>query len=104
MQSHQQGTGVDSTSSFRRTLNGQNCQGWTKLVELEVRTKATRTNNQWNEVFDFSKTPSFYALHPSLPVEVEFAKRKICSIAAHLGIEISLGALCNIHRLAAEVP
>src|SRR5262249_7026071 len=27
-------------------------------------------------------------------------KRKICTIMSHLGIKISLGAVCNIHRLA----
>lgn len=35
--------------------------------------------------------------------EAKVTKRKICSIAAHLGIKISLGALCNIHRLAADI-
>jgi len=30
-------------------------------------------------------------------------KRKICSIASHLGIKVSLGALCNIHRLASTL-
>jgi len=32
--------------------------------------------------------------------EGHLSKRKICSIAAHLGLKISLGALCKIHRLA----
>jgi transposase len=32
--------------------------------------------------------------------EGHLTKRKICSIAAHLGLRISLGALCNIHKLA----
>jgi transposase len=35
--------------------------------------------------------------------EGHLTKRKICSIAAHLGLKISLGALCNIHRLAGEL-
>ena len=30
-------------------------------------------------------------------------RRKICSITAHLGLKISLGALCNIHRLAGDL-
>lgn len=30
-------------------------------------------------------------------------KRKICSVAAHLGMKISLGALCNIHRIASHI-
>lgn len=30
-------------------------------------------------------------------------KRKICSIGAHLGLKISLGALCSIHRLAGDL-
>jgi transposase len=35
--------------------------------------------------------------------EAGVTKRKICSIAAHLGVKISLGALCNVHRLASDV-
>ena len=35
--------------------------------------------------------------------EGHLTKRKICAIAAHLGLKISLGALCNIHRLAGEL-
>lgn len=35
--------------------------------------------------------------------EGHLTKRKICSIVAHLGLKISLGALCNIHRLAGEL-
>jgi transposase len=35
--------------------------------------------------------------------EAGVTKRKICAIAGHLGIKISLGALCNIHRLASEI-
>lgn len=35
--------------------------------------------------------------------EGHLTKRKICSIAAHLGLKISLGALCNIHRLAGDL-
>jgi len=35
--------------------------------------------------------------------EGHLTKRKICSITAHLGLKISLGALCNIHKLAGEL-
>lgn len=35
--------------------------------------------------------------------EGHLTKRKICSITAHLGLKISLGALCNIHRLAGDL-
>ncbi len=35
--------------------------------------------------------------------EGHLSKRKICSIVKHLGIKSSLGALCNIHRLASEL-
>jgi transposase len=35
--------------------------------------------------------------------EGQLTKRKICAIAAHLGLKISLGALCNIHKLAGEL-
>jgi transposase len=35
--------------------------------------------------------------------EGHLTKRKICSIAAHLGLKISLGGLCNIHRLAGDL-
>jgi transposase len=35
--------------------------------------------------------------------EGHLTKRKICSITAHLGLKISLGALCNIHRLAGNL-
>jgi transposase len=35
--------------------------------------------------------------------EGHLTKRKICAIAAHLGLRISLGALCNIFRLAAKL-
>ena len=35
--------------------------------------------------------------------EGQLTKRKICAIAAHLGLKISLGALCNIHKLASEL-
>lgn len=30
-------------------------------------------------------------------------KRKICSVSEHLGMKISLGALCNIHRIASDI-
>ncbi len=30
-------------------------------------------------------------------------KRKICAIASHLGIKISLGSICNIHRIASMI-
>lgn len=35
--------------------------------------------------------------------EGHLTKRKICSITAHLGLRISLGALCNICKLAANL-
>lgn len=35
--------------------------------------------------------------------ECHLTKRKICALAAHLGIRISLGALCKIHHLASEI-
>jgi len=35
--------------------------------------------------------------------EGHLSKRKICSITAHLGLRISLGTLCNIHRLAGDL-
>lgn len=33
--------------------------------------------------------------------EGHLSKRKICSVTSHLGIKLSLGGLCNIHKLAA---
>ena len=38
-----------------------------------------------------------------LTAEGHLSKRKICSIAQHLGVRISLGALCKIHKLAGEL-
>ena len=35
--------------------------------------------------------------------ECHLTKRKICALASHLGIRISLGALCKIHRLASVI-
>jgi transposase len=35
--------------------------------------------------------------------EAGVTKRKICAITGHLGIKISLGGLCNIHRLAGDI-
>lgn len=35
--------------------------------------------------------------------EGHVTKRKICSLAGHLGLKISLGALCNIHKLASII-
>ena len=35
-----------------------------------------------------------------LVAEGHLSKRKICAIAKHLGIRISLGSVCNIHKLA----
>ena len=35
--------------------------------------------------------------------ESKTTKRSICRIAAHLGVSISPGSLCNIHRLAADL-
>jgi transposase len=35
--------------------------------------------------------------------EAGVTKRKICTIAAHLGMKISLGSICNIHRIASTI-
>jgi transposase len=35
--------------------------------------------------------------------EAGVSKRKICAITGHLGIKISLGGLCNIHKLAGHI-
>lgn len=35
--------------------------------------------------------------------EGHLSKRKICAVAQHLGIRISLGTLCNIHKLASDL-
>ena len=35
--------------------------------------------------------------------EAGVTKRKICAITGHLGIKISLGGLCNIHKLAGQI-
>jgi transposase len=35
--------------------------------------------------------------------EAGVTKRKICAITGHLGIKISLGGLCNIHKLAGRI-
>lgn len=35
--------------------------------------------------------------------EAGVTKRKICAISSHLGIKISLGGLCNIHKLASHI-
>jgi transposase len=35
--------------------------------------------------------------------EGHVTKRKICALAGHLGLKISLGALCNIHKLASII-
>ena len=35
--------------------------------------------------------------------EAGVTKRKICAITGHLGIKISLGGLCNIHKLAGHI-
>lgn len=35
--------------------------------------------------------------------EAGVTKRKICAISGHLGIKISLGGLCNIHKLASDI-
>lgn len=39
-----------------------------------------------------------------LKAEGHLSKRKICTIVEHLGIRISLGALCNIYKLATNLP
>jgi transposase len=38
-----------------------------------------------------------------LTAEGHLSKRKICTISEHLGIKISLGALCNIYKLATDL-
>lgn len=38
-----------------------------------------------------------------LTAEGHLSKRKICKIAEHLGVKISLGALCNIYKLATNL-
>lgn len=35
--------------------------------------------------------------------EGHLSKRKVCSIIGHLGVKISLGGLCNIHKLATSL-
>jgi transposase len=35
--------------------------------------------------------------------EARVTKRKICSIATHLGMKISLGSICNIHHIAGTI-
>jgi transposase len=35
--------------------------------------------------------------------EAGVTKRKICAIATHLGMKISLGSICNIHRIAGMI-
>jgi transposase len=44
--------------------------------------------------------PRLMAFLTMLCGEAHVTKRKICTIMNHLGIKISLGAVCNIHRLA----
>jgi len=44
--------------------------------------------------------PRLMAFLTMLCGEAHVTKRKICRIMSHLGIQISLGAVCNIHRLA----
>lgn len=47
--------------------------------------------------------PRLMAFLTMLSGEASVTKRKICTIMSHLGIKISLGSLCNIHRLAATL-
>jgi len=47
--------------------------------------------------------PRLMAFLTMLSGEAGVTKRKICAIIGHLGIKISLGSLCNIHRLAAAL-
>jgi transposase len=44
--------------------------------------------------------PRLMAFLTMLCGEAHVTKRKICTIMSHLGIKISLGAVCNVHRLA----
>lgn len=45
----------------------------------------------------------FMAFVTMLTGEGHLSKRKICAISGHLGLSISLGALCNIHKLAGSL-
>lgn len=44
--------------------------------------------------------PRLMAFVTMLTSDGHVTKRKICALTGHLGIKISLGALCNIHKLA----
>jgi transposase len=35
--------------------------------------------------------------------EAGVSKRKICTLAAHLGMKVSLGSICNIHRISSTI-
>ncbi len=47
--------------------------------------------------------PRLMAFVTMLTAEGHVTKRKICALAGHLGIKISLGALCNIHKLSGKI-
>jgi transposase len=47
--------------------------------------------------------PRFMAFVTMLTSEGSVTKRKIRAISGHLGIKISLGGICNIHRLATAI-
>ncbi|MBY0282099.1 MAG: IS66 family transposase [Alphaproteobacteria bacterium] len=47
--------------------------------------------------------PRLMAFLTMLCGEAGVTKRKICAIMNHLGIKISLGGVCNIHRLAGDL-
>lgn len=47
--------------------------------------------------------PRLMAFVTMLTGDGSVTKRKICTITSHLGLKISLGGLCNIHKLASKV-
>jgi transposase len=68
------------------------CMGCLKHVRADVPKEAERGFG-----------PRLMGFVTMLTGEGHLTKRKICSITAHLGLKISLGALCNIHRLAGDL-
>lgn len=47
--------------------------------------------------------PRLMGFLTTLMGECQLTKKKICVLAQHLGVKISLGALCNIYKLASEL-
>lgn len=68
------------------------CSCCGKSVRADVPKKAER-----------SFGPRLMGFLTMLTGEGHLSKRKICAIAEHLGVKISLGALCNIHKLASSL-